>query len=132
MLKSKISSGFRVQGSGFFVMGILLFFSMLSFSFAQEVFKYDAQGKRDPFIPLVTSSGVLLKLDKDEKKAGVELIIEGIIYDKQGSSYAIVDANVVRVGDPVADGYRVLKIEEDKVIFIKEGELKEVRLNKEE
>lgn len=125
MLKSKISSVF-------FVISILLFSSLLSFSLAQEEYTYDSKGRRDPFIPLVTPGGVLLKLDKEENKAGAGLVIEGIIYDKQGSSYAIVDTNVVRVGDSVAGGYRVLKIEEDKVIFIKEGELKEVRLNKEE
>jgi hypothetical protein len=99
------------------------------FSFAQEEFAYDTKGKRDPFIPLVTSDGRLLKLDKEEAKG--DLLLEGIIYDKQGRSYAIVNSAVVGIGDFIG-AYQVLKIEQNKVIFIKEGETTEVILKKEE
>jgi hypothetical protein len=98
-------------------------------SFAEDEFVYNAKGKRNPFIPLVTSDGRLLKLDKDETKGA--LSIEGIIYDKDGRSYALVNGEVVEVGSPI-DGYQVLKIEEHKVIFIKEGQATEVEFNKEE
>ena len=98
-------------------------------SFAQEEFVYDAKGKRNPFIPLVTSDGRLLKLDKGESQGG--LLIEGIIYDKQGRSFAIVNGAVVGIGDMVAD-YQVLKIEEKKVIFIKEGKTIEAEMHKQE
>jgi hypothetical protein len=99
-------------------------------SFAQEEFLYDSKGRRNPFIPLVTSDGRLLKLDKEEKVKG-DLAIEGIIYDKNGRSFAIVNAGVVGVGDYVGD-YQVLKIETSKVIFIKEGQTKEEIFQKEE
>ena len=128
MLKSRISSEFRVRGLGFFVIGILLFSSLPGFSLAQNEYVYDAKGKRDPFIPLVSSDGVLVKLDKEEEKAASELKVEGIIYDKNGTSYAIAEGKIVRVGDFAGNGYQVLKIEENKVIFIKEGEPLEVRL----
>lgn len=98
-------------------------------SFAQE-FVYDSKGKRNPFIPLVTPEGRLLKLDKQELPSGT-LVIEGIIYDKFGRSFAIVNTEVVGIGDLVGD-YQVLKIQEDKVIFIKDGVPLEVELTKED
>lgn len=100
----------------------------LSFLFAQGDFIYDAKGKHDPFIPLVTPDGRLLKLEQEEGTAGLSL--EGIIYDKNGLSYAVVNGEVVRIGDEVG-GYQVLKIEENKVIFIKEGRAQEVEFKKE-
>ncbi|MCX5668803.1 MAG: hypothetical protein NTX89_01600 [Candidatus Omnitrophica bacterium] len=99
--------------------------------FAQERFTYDAKAKRNPFIPLVTPQGRLLKLDKQEATSVGGLAIEGIIYDKFGRSFAIVNTNVVGIGDIVGD-YQVLKIQENKVIFIKDGEPLEVELTKEE
>ena len=102
-----------------------LFFIFCKVSFAQE-FVYDAKGKRNPFIPLVTPEGRLLKLDKQELTPGA-LTIEGIIYDKFGRSFAIVNTAVVGIGDIVGD-YQVLKIQENKVIFIKDGIPLEVEL----
>jgi hypothetical protein len=97
--------------------------------YAQEQSVYDARGKRNPFTPLVTSDGRLLKLDKEEGTK--TLSIEGIIYDEHGLSYAIVNAEVVKIGDEIA-GYQVLKIEKNKVIFIKEGQPLEIEFKKEE
>src|SRR3989338_633967 len=90
-----------------------IFASLCNIIFAQEVFVYDSKGKRNPFIPLVTMEGRLVKLDKEE--ATGELRIEGIIYDKHGRSFAVVNSSVVAIGDMVGD-YQVLKIEESKVI----------------
>lgn len=106
------------------VTGVVSFFLV---SFAQDEFLYDPKGKRNPFIPLVTSDGRLLKLDKEET-AG-DLAIEGIIYDKNGRSYAIVNGIIAEVGGFV-DDYQVLKIEENKIIFVKEGQIKEVEFKK--
>lgn len=93
---------------------------------------YETGNKRDPFIPLITPDGRFVPLERtaEEEAAGV-LKVEGIIYDKYGLSYAIVDGSVVKVGDLISD-YQVLTIEEKRVIFIREGQLKEVSLNKEE
>ncbi len=96
---------------------------------AQEQFIYDAKNKRDPFIPLVTADGRLLKLEQEERVSG--LLLEGIIYDKNGLSYAIVNGEVIKVGDKVGD-YQVFKIEKNKVIFLKEGQPLEIELKKEE
>ena len=95
---------------------------------AAKEFIYEKKGKRDPFIPLVTSDGRILKLEKEEAASG--LLLEGIIYDEQGLSYAIVNGEVVRVSDKIGD-YQVLKIEKNKVIFIKQGQTTEVELKEE-
>ncbi len=110
-----------------FFIFFFLFFVFCSFVFSQGEFVYDSKGKRNPFIPLLTPEGRLLKLDKQEATAAEGLVIEGIIYDKFGRSFAIVNSNVVGIGDIVAD-YQVLKIQENRVIFIKDGVTLEVEL----
>lgn len=96
---------------------------------AQEEFVYDSKGKRNPFMPLVTNEGVLIKFDSPKNSMG--LYLEGIIFDDKGVSYAIVNKSVVMVGDRV-DDYQVLKIEREKVTFMKDGEPLEITLKKEE
>lgn len=123
---------FKIQNLKFLILSCSFAFCILNFTltcYAQEQFIYDAKGKRDPFIPLVTPDGRLLKLEQEEGIA--DLSLEGIIYDKNGLSYAIVNGEVVRIGDRIGD-YQVLKIDENKVIFIKEGLPQEVQLKKEE
>jgi hypothetical protein len=119
-------SGNKSKIMGFLVLSVLSF-NLLCFS--QEDFIYDSMGERNPFMPLVTSDGVLIKLKPRSTAGGLDL--EGIIYDKISMSYAIVNGMVVKAGDFVGD-YQVLKIEEGKVIFIKEGQSFEVELKKEE
>jgi len=139
-IKSQINSNIQYpifQAKGFWSLVIYLLviicnlvFGAWNFSvFAEDVFTYDAKAKRNPFIALVTSEGRLLQLDREEESKQ-ELMLEGIIYDKNGMSYAIVNATVVRIGDEV-NGYQILKIERNKVIFIKDGEPTEIILTKE-
>jgi hypothetical protein len=111
---------------------IVLPLLLLSAPFARgEEFVYDSQGRRNPFIPFVTPDGRYQKLDVEEKKGDdIGLKMEGIIYDKYGISYAIVDGAVVKTGDTVGD-FVVLKIEEKQVIFMREGQQKTVELKKE-
>lgn len=110
---------------------LILLLLILAPAFGQGEFVYDDQGKRNPFIPLVTAEGRLLKLDRHRAASAQGLTIEGIIYDKSGRSFAIVNAEVVGVGDTVGD-YQVLKIFENSVVFIKDGEPLEIELTKEE
>jgi len=139
MLKSNIKyqkSNIKYTNQNQKILNFCLSFCILIFAFcistfAQEQFVYDAQGKRNPFIPLLTPEGRFLKLDREEAAANGDLTIEGIIYDKKGRSFAIVAGSVVGVGDSVGD-YQVLKVEETRVIFIKNGEPKEVEFKKEE
>jgi len=109
-----------------FCISIFIFWFYIN---AEEQFIYDSKGKRNPFIPLVTPDGRLLKLEQAEGVKGLN--VEGIIYDKNGLSYALVNGEVVKIGDQVGD-YQILKIEKEKVIFIKEGQAIEVELKREE
>jgi len=97
--------------------------------FAQEKITYEDKGRRDPFIALVTADGRLLNLEPVSKE--VKIILEGIIYDKGGQSYAIINGEVVSAGGFI-QGYTVFKIEKDKVILIKDDKLVEYKLEKEE
>lgn len=94
-----------------------------------KVFVYNSRGKRDPFTPLVSSDGRFVNLEPPERKS--ELLIEGIIYDPNGISCAMVNGVVVKVSDFV-DSYQVLRIEKDKVVFIKDGQIHAEELKKEE
>ncbi|MBN1914063.1 MAG: hypothetical protein JW788_06660 [Candidatus Omnitrophica bacterium] len=107
----------------------LLLFTFCLFCFAHGGFKYDSRGRRNPFIALVTQDGRLLKLDEDQSDKG--LFLEGIIYDGRGFSYAIVNGEVVKADETVA-GYKVLRIQRDKVIFERDGSRLELELKKEE
>ena len=107
---------------------LIFYLICIASALCQQQFKYEAASRRDPFIPLVTPDGRLLKLDVAEESKST-LVLEGIIYDKNGISYAIVNGNVVKIGDRVAD-HQVLKIEANKVIFIKEGQTQEIILKK--
>ncbi|MFH1442385.1 MAG: hypothetical protein ABIH18_10160 [Candidatus Omnitrophota bacterium] len=120
----------RQSGVIHYLLSVFLIFSFFIFHFsfycfAQDNFIYDAKGKRNPFIPLVTADGRLLKLDVEETRG--DLAIEGIIYDEQGVSYAIVNGSVVKAGD-IINNAQVLKIEKNKVILIKEGKELELEL----
>lgn len=97
------------------------------FSYAREKYSYDVSGKRNPFIPLITTDGRLLNLDiVDSPKT---LSLQGIMYDATAISYAIVNNVVVKAGD-IVDGSQVLKIEENKVTFVKDGQVSEIELKK--
>ena len=108
---------------------VILFLICVIKYFAGEEFIYDSKGKRNPFIPLVTSDGRLLKLEQQEGSS--DLLLEGIIYDERGLSYAIVNSEIVKIGDEVR-GYQVLKITKNSVVFIKQGGLLEIELIKRE
>ena len=93
-------------------------------------FVYEPNGKKDPFIPLVSADGRILEPRLNRDREG-ELRLEGIIYDSGGSSYAVINGNIIRAGEAVEDA-RVLRIESRKVIFQKSGREFELELKKEE
>jgi len=111
----------RRQKRVFLLIGICF---VLADTFSGKVF---AAKKRDPFIPLVTPEGRIIQPAVSYGDEDVRL--EGLIYDENGSSLAIVNGAVARIGDTVR-GYRVIKIEKDKVVLMKDGELKEIPLQK--
>jgi len=118
-----------------FSLGILLFSCILSliagaaFADNQPEFIYDAAGKRNPFIALITPDGRLLKLDS--VKTGTGLVLEGVIFDQGGDSFALINGKVIKVGDTVGD-YTVLGIDKNRVSLFKAGQLYVLETKKEE
>lgn len=119
----------KVTRQKIFLILVSVLWFLVSFSFAQDKIVYDDKGKRDPFIALVTPDGRLLNLEPADSEA--KIILEGIIYDKDGRSYVIINGEVVSVGDYIL-GHAVFKIEENKVILLKENKPVEYILEKEE
>jgi len=114
MLKNKM-----LNRSVLFIIFIILLFSLT---------RADEERLRDPFVSLVTEDGRLIVF-KQKKQTQLEL--EGILYDPAGRAAALINSEIVRIGDWVGD-YQVYRIEPDKVIFLKDGNEFVIKLEKEE
>lgn len=89
---------------------------------------YLPQGKRDPFVSLITPAGYLLDLEPQDND---QLRLEGIMYDPKGDSVAIINGELVRVGESIGNVV-IRSIEKDKVTVIKNNERIELELRREE
>src|ERR1700679_3446554 len=98
-----------------FIIFLLIIFFENSL-YAQEPFVYDDHGKRDPFVPLVSSTGMVVTYDED--LAVNDLVLEGIVADASGNNAAIVNGKVVKVHDQIGP-YVVDVIAVDHVEFLK-------------
>ena len=98
-----------------FFIFVIIFFSTNSV-YAQGNFVYDDHGKRDPFVPLVTSAGMVVTYDEDLSVN--DLALEGIVADASGNNIAIVNGKVVKPGDHIGP-YVVEVIAVDYVGFLK-------------
>jgi hypothetical protein len=94
---------------------VLLFF-FANFVYAQEAFVYDDHGKRDPFVPLVSSAGMVVTYDEDLSVN--DLVLEGIVSDASGNNVAIVNGKMVKAHDQIGP-YTVDLIAADHVEFLK-------------
>lgn len=108
-----------------FIMVIL----MSSEIFAEEGFKYNPKGKRDPFIPLISESGGYAS-DAYEASAAEDIRLEGIVWDNMNGSIAIINGEIVKEED-IMGSIKILKINQDSVIFDVGGENVKINLNKE-
>ena len=96
----------------------------------QAVLKYDSKGKRDPFLPLVTPDGRILEFSTGTEGEG-GLYLKGITFDAGGASYAVINDEIVKIGDRI-EGCEVLDIQPKKVILTKDGEKIEIGINEED
>ena len=111
------------------VMLVLLISGMaVGMASAEEAFRYNAKGKRDPFIPLISESGGYAS-DAYEASAAEDIRLEGIVWDEKGS-IAIINGEIAKEGDSMGS-IKVLKINKDNVIFDVGGESIKIDLNKE-
>jgi hypothetical protein len=112
-------------------MRLLIFVLILLIStssvYAQEAFVYSDHGKRDPFVPLVSSSGMVVTYDEDLSVN--DLVLEGILADASGNNAAIVNGKAVKVHDQIGP-YVVDVIALDHVEFLKGAERYILRLKR--
>ena len=80
-------------------------------------YTYERKG-RDPFWPLVTASGKVLQ--GFDVATLEDIYLEGIIWDSQGGSIAMINGMILRKGDRIGD-FEILKIEENSVLLQSEG-----------
>ena len=107
-----------------FIFGILVFL-LTPIAFADTKISYDSGGRRDPFVPLSGENNTLVT----PTSSGVKL--EGIIYDPEGRSMAILNGKTYQKGESVGDA-TVVKIFKDHVVILVREEEKTLRLREEE
>ncbi len=95
---------------------------------SEAEFVYDEHSQRDPFWPLVTAGGAIVTYETSFAVA--EMVLEGIVSDGEGG-IAIINGTVVEQGK-LFGMYTVAKIEPDKVTLVKDGQVSELRIKKEE
>ena len=132
---------FKLQHLGKFVgeglkpsptLGCVIFIAVVVISsevFTDEGIKYNAKGRRDPFIPLISESGGYAS-DAYEASAAEDIRLEGIVWDDVKGSIAIINGEIAKEGD-VMGSIKILKINKDSVIFDVGGENVKIELNKE-
>ena len=115
-----------------FVLLLILFFLPHSLVFAQEEepFIYTDKGKRDPFIPLVDENGRYL-LDNEEFCTFDDLNLSGILWDPEGKSSALINNQIVKIGESIG-GFKVTNVTKDSVVLFKDGKEYIMRLSIEE
>ena len=89
---------------------------------AEEGGVYSAKGKRDPFVPLITSSA---RVSTVAGLIGVEtledLVLEGVVQDADPKkSVAVANGTVLKEGDE-AGSVKLLKIQPDGALFSVNG-----------
>jgi len=94
----------------------------------EQKYIYTPEGKRDPFVPLVSPAGYLINLEEEENAA---IRLEGIMYDPSGNSMAIINGELLKVGEGI-NGAVVSKIEPAKIVVIKDNQKIEIELRREE
>ena len=95
----------------------------------EKPFVYDDQGRRDPFLRLVTSGGAIVNYDRDVTVT--DMVLEGIIAGDDNKNIAIINGIILQTGDKI--GLYVIKdIKATSVIIQKGEERYSLKLKKEE
>ncbi len=107
-------------GAGFMMVGLAAGAVSAAAGSAQKAsFRYDAGGRRDPFVPLILNNRLLgsgTQHSGDPSKP----VLRGILWDPHGQSIALIDDLEAKVGDAVRE-YRVRSITKDEVVLEGEG-----------
>ncbi|MFC1594312.1 hypothetical protein ACFL38_03190, partial [Candidatus Omnitrophota bacterium] len=111
-----------------FVVLTILLVSSCWVAAEESEFQYDSKNKRDPLMPLVTKDGRLITIEAMSEVG--DLRLEGIIHDVGGDSFAIINGQIMMVGDKIG-AFRIFKIEQNQVIFLKDDKEIIIKLKKE-
>lgn len=111
---------------------LLLIFLLFQSSFVcaqqeEETFIYNDKGKRDPFVPLVDESGRYL-LDEEGFCSFDDLSLSGILWDPEGKSSALINNQIVKIGESIG-GFKVTDVTKDSVVLFKNGKEYIMRLS---
>jgi len=82
--------------------------------------EYDDGGKRNPFVPLVTSDGILTHIS--DEKGDSALYLQGIFYDDKGESMALINDQAVKKNDSIGSA-KIVEIKKNSVVYTKNGEI---------
>jgi len=83
-----------------------------------EMWTYDSKGRRDPFVPL---RGTPMEAVLESEGYTGNFTLEGIIFDPEEGSLAVINGQVVRRSDQY-QGYTIVEITEHTVELAREDE----------
>jgi hypothetical protein len=87
---------------------------------AGKAFRYDAKGRRDPFVSLVRDGRYVAGFGSNDRGLSGDLTLRGILWDPAGTSIAMIDDVEVKVGDTIGS-YQVADIQQNVVVLITSG-----------
>ena len=93
--------------------------TVISANAAPEDF-YNARGKRDPFVPLVTQTSRPVAPGLIGVESIEDISIEGIVYDPKGGSMVIVNHFLLKEGDE-QEAVKILKVRPEGVLLSVNG-----------
>lgn len=94
---------------------------------ASEVFVYDSHNRHDPFLPLVSKDGRILIRETEGAKTINDVSLQGILWDPNGASYAVLNGEPIKEGEEF-EGLEVVRIAKDYVVVRFAGEEYTLRL----
>jgi hypothetical protein len=88
---------------------------------------YNDNGRRDPFWPLVGENGIIQTYDEDVIIG--DLMLDGLMYADNNQGVAIINGRVLRAGERIG-AFTVLRVENEAVVLIQDGQEYHLRLKK--
>ena len=104
-------------GSGVWCLTVILTLANQYSYAAEERFIYDSKNKRDPFIPLIGKG--MRFLVPQEAKSIENIILEGIVFDPEQGSLAIINGEVFKEGDSIG-GLILSEVTKKSVVLTKD------------
>jgi len=96
----------------------------------RDPFLYNDSGKRDPFWPLVSETGVIIRYDETSLSAS-DMVLMGVMTGAENKNVAVINGKIVKEGDMVGL-FRVICVDADSVTLDNGNEEVSLHLRKEE